>query len=84
MFMSAMDAVCNRPDYGACAALAERVLNRTACGEANCALGAPQPPTSGTFFALTGEPIAAHALTTWLCIPLVDQAPAASSAPNAL
>ncbi len=44
-----------RPDYEACAALAERTLNSSDCGAAHCVLGAPQPATRGEFIALAGE-----------------------------
>ena len=43
-----------RPDYEACAVLAERVLNRHRCARGDCALGSSQPRSAGTFFALTG------------------------------
>ena len=47
--------MCYRPDYEACAALAERTLNSSDCGAAHCVLGAPQPATSGEFIALAGK-----------------------------
>ena len=48
--------MCRRPDYEACAALAQATLNASDCGAAHCVLGAPQPATSGEFIALAGEP----------------------------
>jgi len=47
--------LCCRPDYEACAALAEMTLNSSDCGAAHCVLGAPQPATSGKFIALAGN-----------------------------
>ena len=46
--------MCCRPDFEACAALAERTLNSSDCGSSHCVLGAPQPATSGEFIALAG------------------------------
>lgn len=47
--------LCCRPNYEACAALAEMTLNSSDCGAAHCVLGAPQPATSGEFIALAGD-----------------------------
>ncbi len=43
-----------RPDYEACAAVAESVLSTRDCGAAHCVLGTAQPQSSSDFFALTG------------------------------
>lgn len=49
-----MGCVHCRPDYEACAAVAESVLSTKDCGAANCVLGTAQPQSSSNFFALAG------------------------------
>lgn len=47
--------LCCRPNYEACAVLAEMTLNSSDCGAVHCVLGAPQPATSAEFIALAGN-----------------------------
>ncbi|BDA48267.1 probable ectonucleoside triphosphate diphosphohydrolase 5 at N-terminal half [Coccomyxa sp. Obi] len=49
-----------RPDYEACAAVAQSVLSTSDCGAAHCVLGAAQPQSSSNFFALTGFFVVFH------------------------
>ena len=55
--------LCCSPDYEACSRLASEVVNISARGCSACALGSPQPSTSGHhFFALAGFYVVYHFL----------------------
>jgi hypothetical protein len=70
-----------RPDYEACAALAERVLQRSGCVGASCVLGAATPHAAGTFFALTGAP-AFFLFSYWDTAPSIKHMPAGALHPT--
>lgn len=79
--LTAQHVVC-RPDYEACAALAELTLNSSDCGSAHCVLGAPQPATGGEFIALAGgdaSPFHHQKVAIHLCFPELGVGPSKPS-----
>ena len=79
--LTSQHVVC-RPDYEACAALAELTLDSSDCGAAHCVLGAPQPATGGEFIALAGEdasPFQQKKAPLHLCFPELGVGPSLPS-----